>query len=334
MSELEIIDMHTHLQRNTAHGDEMREYFLGPALVKPGAPNRGTLDEFEDMMTHCGISGFVALMLIWSGRYYRHGLYTLPDDSAERARADEELRTRIARRVHDTNSWAAETAAGRSDMAYFAGVNPVVMGPDGAVAEIERQSAKGALGVKFSPGDMFITGSDPRLFPIYEHCLANNIPILTETGGHSPWVRPSGYRDAMAQFPELTIIFAHFGHDKTLGGPLDQEVVELAQKYQNVYSDTSLRLNEVYDGTISPADMVKHLRTLDIERTFFGTNYVFSDVLNTRPGHVDAPEDVDPRFTQVWKSVEVLKTLPLSDEERAGLAAGNFKRLTGWNPAG
>jgi hypothetical protein len=65
----------------------------------------------------------------------------------------------------------------------------------------------------------------------------------------------------------------------------------------------------------------------------FGTNYVFSDLLPERPAHRPAPDDVDPRFTQVWKSVQVLKTLPLTDDQLAGVAAGNFRRLTGLAPA-
>jgi predicted TIM-barrel fold metal-dependent hydrolase len=332
VSELEIIDMHTHLQRNAAHGQEMRDYFLGPHLVKAGAPNLGTLDEFQEMMAMTGISAFNALMLTWSGRYLRHGRHTLSDDPQERDSGELELRRRISQRVHDNNSWAAETARRNSNMGFFAGVNPVVMGPDGAVAEIEAQIANGALGVKLSPGDMGVPGSDPVMMPVYEHCVAKEIVMLTETGGHSPHVRPGGFSGALATFPTLTLVFAHFGHDKQLGGPLDQEVLELAQRYENVYTDTSLRLSEVYDGTIQPESMVKHLRALGIDRAMFGTNYVFSDVLNVRPGHIAAPEHVDPRFTQVWKSVQVLKTLPITDEERVGLAAGTFRRLTGFNP--
>ncbi|MDX2676707.1 amidohydrolase family protein [Streptomyces sp. NY05-11A] len=329
MTELEIIDMHCHLQRDEAHGREMRDYFLGPHLVKPGATNLGTLEEFHELMAACGISSMNALMLTWSGRYHRHGQYTLPDDESERTRGEQELRKRISRRITDNNDWAAAVSAEHPDVTYFAGVNPVVMGAEAAAAEAERQHAKGALGVKLSPGDIGVPGSDPAYYPLYEFCVAHGYPVLTETGGHHPACRPAGFDKALAAFPELTVVFAHFGHDRVLGGPLDQEVLELARQYDNVHTDTSLRLSEVYDGSVSPEDMVKHLRQLGIERAMFGSNYVFNDVLNPRPGHVAAPDHVDPRFTQAWKSVEVLKTLPLTDDERIGLAADNFKRLTG-----
>ena len=329
MTDLEIIDMHCHLQRDAAHGQEMRDYFLGPHLVKPGATNLGTLEEFQELMAACGISAMNALMLTWSGRYHRHGQYTLPDDPADRARAETELRARVARRITDNNDWAAEVATAHPEVTYFAGVNPVVMGADAAAAEVARQRARGALGVKLSPADIGVTGSDPAFFPIYEYCVAHDYPVLTETGGHNPACRPAGFTGALAAYPGLTLVFAHFGHDRALGGPFDQAVLELARKYDNVHTDTSLRLNEVYDGTITPEAMVNHLRALGVERAMFGSNYVFCDVLNTRPGHVAAPGDVDPRFTQVWKSVQVLKTLPLTDDEQIGLAAGNFKRLTG-----
>ena len=72
----------------------------------------------------------------------------------------------------------------------------------------------------------------------------------------APNVRPAGFTDALKAFPDLKICFAHFGHDKALRGPLDLEVLELARRYERVYTDTSLRLNEVYDGTWTPQDMV------------------------------------------------------------------------------
>ena len=328
MSDLRIIDMHCHLYRSEEHGQEMRDYFLTAPLVRPGAANLGTLAEFEEMMDACGISACNALMLTWTGRYHRHGQNLLPDDPQERAAADAELRARAARRAHDNNTWAAEVSAGNDRFTYFAGVNPLLTGPEGAVEEAADQLARGALGIKLSPGDIGAPGGDKAYFPLYEFCVENDVPLLTETGGHNPHVRPAGFAPALAEFPDLRICFAHFGHDKTPRGPLDLEVLELARRYERVYTDTSLRLSEVYDGTWTPEEMVAHLRELGIDRAMFGTNYVFSDLLNPRPGHVEAPDHVDPRFGQVWKSVDVLTTLPLSDDELAGLAAGNFERFT------
>ena len=59
MSDLDIIDMHCHLQRDAQHGQELRDYFLTPHLVKPGAPNLGTLSEFQELMAVTGISGAI-----------------------------------------------------------------------------------------------------------------------------------------------------------------------------------------------------------------------------------------------------------------------------------
>lgn len=331
-SELEIIDMHTHIQRDEDHGHEIRDYFLTPHLVKPGAPNLGTLDEYREAMSVCGISAVNMLMFTWSGRYYRHGSYVLPDDPTPRAVAEAELKERVGRRVHDNNDWAADVCRRNADVGYFAGVNPVVMGPDGVVDEIAQQRANGALGVKLVPSDLGIPGEDRSLFPLYEYCVANNIPVLTETGGHSPHCRPAGFTGALSAFPELQLVFAHCGHDRELGGALDQEVLELAAQYENVYGDTSLRLHEVADGSITADEMVSFLRQIGLSRVMFGTNYVFCDVLPERPGHRPAPDHVDPRFTQVWKSVDVLRKLPLADDDLVALAGGNFRRLTGFAP--
>jgi predicted TIM-barrel fold metal-dependent hydrolase len=330
MSELEIIDMHTHVQRDDAHGAEIRDYFLTPHLVKPGAPNLGTLPEYEEMMAQVGISAMNMLMFTWSGRYYRHGSYVLPDDPKARVAEEVALRERVATRVRDNNSWAAGTIRTHPRVGYFAGVNPVVMGSEAAVAEVAAQQANGALGVKLVPSDMGVPGEDPTLFPVYEYCVAEGLPVLTETGGHSPHCRPAGFAGALKQFPELRLVFAHCGHDKQFGGPLDQEVLDLAAEHDGVYGDTSLRLHEVADGSVSGDDMVAFLRKIGTDRVMFGTNYVFSDLLPERPEHTPAPDHVDPRFTQVWKSVEVLKTLPLTDFERENIAAQNFKNLTGF----
>jgi predicted TIM-barrel fold metal-dependent hydrolase len=327
MTDLEIIDMHTHVQRDEAHGNEIRDYFLGPSLVKPGATNLGTVPEVLEMNEQVGIAGSNMLMFTWSGRYLRHGTYTLPDEEPDRSEAEQQLRGRVSRRVSDNNSWAARTCQQYPQMSYFAGVNPVVMGAEGAVQEVSAQRALGAVGVKIVPSDMGIAGSDERLFPLYEHCVAHSIPVLTETGAHSPHSHPAGFADALKAFPDLTLVFAHCGHDREFGKGLDQQVLELAERYVGVRGDTSLRLHEVADGIVSPEDMVAFLRKIGTDRVMFGTNYLFSDVLPERPGHTPAPVHVDPRFTQVWKSVQVLKTLPLTDDERTAIAAGNFRRL-------
>lgn len=329
MSELEIIDMHTHLQRDDVHGHEMRDYFLTPHLVKPGAPNLGTVPEFLEMMDQVGIAAMNILMFTWSGRYLRHGSFVLPDDPDERAKAEAALRERVRRRAEDNNAWAASVVEKNPRMSFFAGVNPVVSGPEGAVEEVVRRREQGAVGVKLVPSDMGVPGEDRALFPLYEYCQANDVPVLTETGGHSPHCRPGGFAGALAEFPRLRLVFAHCGHDRELGGQLDQEVLDLAAQYDGVHGDTSLRLHEVADGTVEPQEMVRFLRTIGTDRVMFGTNYVFSDLLPERPGHKPAPDHVDARFTQVWKSVEVLKTLPLTDDERAKVAAGNFRTLTG-----
>lgn len=327
MSELEIIDMHAHVQRSDAHGHEIRDYFLGPALVKAGAPNLGTVPEVRELMAHVGISAVNMLMFTWSGRYLRHGQYTLPDDPAERAIAEREVRARAAARARGNNDWAASVVTESADFTYFAGVNPVVLGAEGAVEEIIRQRAQGAVGVKLVPSDMGIPGEDPALFPLFEFCVQEGFPVLTETGGHSPYSRPAGFTGALETFPDLRLVFAHCGHDRQLGGGLDAEVLELATRFDGVHGDTSLRLHEVADGVVTPDEMVAFLRRIGTDRVMFGTNYVFCDVLPVRPTDTPVPDHVDPRFAQAWKSVEVLKQLPLTDDEREAIAAKNFTRL-------
>ena len=134
------------------------------------------------------------------------------------------------------------------------------------------------------------------------------------------------YAKALDDFPKLNLIFAHLGHDRHFGQGADAEVVELAQSYPGVHADVSLRLIEVVDGHVSAEDLVAHLRAIGTDRVLFGSNWVISEYLWMRARAGVTP---DTSHVRLDRELDVLKSLPLTDEERADLASRNFRRLTG-----
>ena len=103
-------------------------------------------------MDETGVVHMNILMFTWSGRYWRDGSHTLPDDESRRAAA-EELRRRIVTRIHDNNNWALDLAASRSRFSVFVGVDPVLMTEDELLQEVDDGRRRGALGVKIVPFD-------------------------------------------------------------------------------------------------------------------------------------------------------------------------------------
>lgn len=328
MSDLEIFDCHCHILRTAEHSCDLYSNLLrfSAAMGLPDKPSFfGTPDEAEKVMDATGIAHMNILMFTWSGVYWRQGQNILPDEPADRLRETEDLRRRIVRRIQDNNSWALEQAAASPRLSCFVGIDPVLMDEQTLLAEVDNGIRRGALGVKHVPMNHGTEGDDPRMWPVYDYCASAGIPILTQAAGFMPG-RPHRYAKALDDFPKLKLIFAHLGHDRQFGQGADAEVVELAQSYPGVHTDVSLRLIEVVDGHVSAEDLVAHLRAIGTDRVLFGSNWVISEYLWMRARTGVTPDTSHDRLD---RELDVLKSLPLTDEERADLASRNFRRLTG-----
>jgi predicted TIM-barrel fold metal-dependent hydrolase len=322
-----VFDAHSHVLRSEDHGRELWSYFLGkgPAHGHPAEPPAlHTVEEAERLMDRTGVVGMNILMFTWAGRYWRDGQYTLPDGPG-RAAAAEELRRRVVQRMVDNNDWAVRTCRERPRFTTFCGVDPALMTADEALAEIDDKVGRGASGVKTVPQDSRVMGDDPRWRPVLDHLQAQGIPMLTEASGRpgAPG-RPGRYRAALAEFPGLRLVVAHLGHDPTFGAGADAEVVELARDFPGVRTDLSLRLPEMLRGACTPEAFVEHLRRIGTDRVLYGTNFGFVDTINPDP---DGRAGDGPQTTWAEQTLQAFLALPLADDERAAIAAGNWDRL-------
>jgi predicted TIM-barrel fold metal-dependent hydrolase len=329
-----VVDAHTHVMRSPSHGRELWSYFLNRS---PGAghaaepPALHTVDEAEAYMDTTGVVHMNILMFTWSGRYWRDRASELPDDEPGRAVAAEELRRSIVATIRSNNAWALEVAARRPRFSTFVGVDPVLMTAAEVVDALESALAAGARGVKLVPFDCRITGDDPRLWPLYDWCAVNGVPLQSEVSGRpgAPG-RPARFASALRAFPDLVLVFSHLGHDPVFGEGADREVAELAQEFPGVHTDLSLRLPEMLQGACTPEQFVALVRSIGTDRVLYGSNYGFVDTTNADPAH--DPAD-GPQLTWARRSLEAFLALPLGEAERARIAGENFRRITGL-PAG
>ncbi len=189
------------------------------------------------------------------------------------------------RTAHDctivSNDQIRELMDGSERFIGFASVDPHV---PGAAKELERAVRElGLKGLKLDPSlQRFDPASTKEAFPLYERCLALDVPVMVHCGlslapvGVSADSRPIGLEAALMAFPELKLIIPH------LGWPYVEEALMLAAKFENVYLDTSAH----YGG--APHDTLPHLLLNRIGRhvvesalqfrLLFGSNYPRIDI--------------------------------------------------------
>lgn len=133
----------------------------------------------------------------------------------------------------------------------------------------------GLKGVKFGPIYNGVALSDPRLYPVYEYCQKNNIPLTMHMGttfarnapidmGRAIHVEPVALR-----YPDLTMVLAHMGH------PWFGDCIAVVRKQPNVFCEISAlfyRPWQYYNILIESQEY----RITD--KIFFGTDFPFSKV--------------------------------------------------------
>jgi hypothetical protein len=140
--------------------------------------------------------------------------------------------------VHDQIYEASQEYPGR--IFGTAAVNPH-LGTDFVHEEITRCVQE--LDFKFVKLHTLAWGVDPTsdiAYDVFDACEDNDVPVMVHTGPHGmPFSVPGMYMDVADDYPDLDIIFAHMGGAYTL----TQEAIQMADRWENIYLDTTLAMN-------------------------------------------------------------------------------------------
>jgi len=148
----------------------------------------------------------------------------------------------------------------------------------GSLQEIDKAIKEyGFKGVYIHPHGFGLRLDDKKFYPCYNKCQELGVPVILQTG-HALEMQPSEvgrpvYLDDIAMdFRELIIVGSH------TGWPWCLELVDFAQKYENIYMDISAWLPKYLDPAV-----VQFMRTRGKDKVMFGTNgfpYPFSTFKN------------------------------------------------------
>lgn len=145
---------------------------------------------------------------------------------------------RSVRQVHDQINAATEEYPGR--LFGIAAPNPH-LGQEFLRDEIQRVVVD--YDFKYAKLHTLAWGVDPTsavAYDFYDACAANDIPVMVHTGPHGmPFSVPGMLMPVAEDYPDLPILLAHMGGAYTL----TQEAIFMAERYDNLYLDTTLALN-------------------------------------------------------------------------------------------
>ncbi len=324
MADFEIIDAHIHLARTL---EEESNYWLFPG--RRGCDRYGTPEKAIEYMEREGISKMAFMTLI--PRQYRGPLVekvklaSLPEK--QRREEEKKIGEQVAPKMREINEWGCEVGRRFPQLLPFSCISPELGGAEDVVKEVELRASQGAKGIKLHPGMFAFFPDDEVMFPAYEKCQELGLPVLADSGAWptphilaeypSPvamvegqagvqYAEPKNWAKVAEAFPRLNIVMAH------LGSAWWDERVELAQKYSNLYFDTSQGFSAPDRIPYSPhrglaeADAPRIFRKIGMDRILFGTDF---------PALAPQPQ------------IEQIMRLPLTDEEKQKVLAENVKRV-------
>ena len=186
-------------------------------------------------------------------------------------------------------------------------------------AELARVKAMGMKGIKLHPVYQGVDFDDVRTLRILDRAGELGLVVLAHAGLDIGFpgkvhVSPKMVRHAIEEVGPVTLILAH------MGGWRNWDEVEELLPQTPVYLDTSYSLGSIHpldDGYYKPEDLpmmgeeqfLRMIRTFGAHRFLFGT---------------DSP------WSGQQESVERLRALPLTQEEKEAILGGNAQRLLGF----
>ncbi len=304
-------DAHTHIHPSASATKAFME-----ALEFHG-PWDGTIEQALPIMDQAGIATTMIVPLVADTKLLTE---RIEEEAKRGGKPDRDrLVAQLAAEQSEYNSWAA--AAGRKHNGRFAGliaVNPVLFGEQWTRNEIASRMAEGAVGIKILPMYIGVYPDDPKMAVLWEEANRRELAVLTLAVAHVPPEglakigvgeqytdihHPNRFEAVARSYPRLRLVLAH------LGMGAEQDTIRLANKYPNVFTDTSLRLHDVgQPGGWSLKETAETFRRIGIDRVLFASNYPFVSQADY---------------------VGVMEKLPLSEEERRRIGSENFDRVYG-----
>ena len=133
---------------------------------------------------------------------------------------------------------AREIHEAHPELIPFANLNPNVH--DDPVAVFEAQLGQGARGLKIHAIHGFFFANDERLYPVYEKCEKEGLPVMFHAGttlfrgAKMRYADPYTFDDVINDFPDMTVVLCHGGRG------FWYHIAEfMAKHFTNVYIDIS-----------------------------------------------------------------------------------------------
>jgi len=178
---------------------------------------------------------------------------------------------------------------GRTRLLPFISADP--RRPGVADLVINTLNKKIVYGVKIYPVMGYIP-SDKKLFPIYEYCAKNHIPVTThcQNGGipgfqdYYHLADPEYWLSVLDTFPQLILNLAH--NDKP-GTEWQKQIEHMIVKYENVYTDISYATAMFYNTKKFFTLIKKMLGTPKVrDRILYGTDWYMNYYLWTETSYL------------------------------------------------
>lgn len=234
-----IIDVHTHFMPERVH-DKVWAYFdsAGP-LIGRAWPIRYRDDEQTRLRTlrDAGVRAFTSMV------------YPHKPGMAEWL-----------------NGWAADFAARTPDCVHTATFFPEPGCLDYVTAALRD-------GARIFKAHLQVGGYDPRdeaLDPVWGLLADTATPVVAHCGSDpmpGNFTGPGPIADVLRRHPRLRLVVAH------MGSPEYTEFLDLAERYPDIYLDTTMNFTDFSDET-APFPTAEHPRLRDLgERILFGSDF-------------------------------------------------------------
>ena len=166
------------------------------------------------------------------------------------------------KQVHSINQYIADAV--KDSDGLLTGLGALHPDSEDVAGDIAEILSLGLKGVKMHPDFQEFQIDDEKCYKIYEACQKNNLPVLLHTGdSRYDFSNPQRMKKVLDDFPELTVIGAHFG-----GWSRWQEAVETLSGYKNFYVDTSSSFD-----WLTADESREMIRRYGADHILFGTDF-------------------------------------------------------------